>query len=686
MINHHGWSHSPQSTTKNENSGSRASSNSIFKLNKYIHSVLIVILISMMADAAPLSMNLSSRLSQLPPGETLPVWVFFHDRGMSQSEIDAALSALGQQYPSRTIERRAKSGLTAFSKIDLPVCQSYLDEVVAITGKIRTVTRYFNGVSVNVDLEKALQIAALPFVKSILPVARGERIPTPHQGEPGSHQVDLNYGESFDQLEQINVIAMHDLGFTGEGVLVCLLDTGYRLEHIAFWDMDIIDTWDFINSDSIVQNEPFDPPGQHDHGTYTLSACGSALEGMLYGPAYEASFLAYKTEMTDDEIPIEEDYYVAGLERADSLGADIVSTSLGYYDWYDFSDLDGNTTVTAIGVDIAVSQGIVCVTAAGNNRNYNPFPYIITPADADSVISCGAVNVEGELAGFSSPGPTYDGRIKPEICAMGEDVLCANPNSTTEFTNVGGTSLSTPLVGGSCALLLQAHPNWLPMMVREALMMTASQAAQPDNDYGWGIIDVLAAAEYSYAPEIITATPEGDTVYAFVDSSTSFFIEAEDEDLDPLTYSCYVNDQLTAEFPAPFNHQIASGEPDTFIVRMAVADLIGFEDDTSWVLIVQEYTSVENRSAYSPQDFFLSAYPNPFNPDTKLTYSVPVSGNITLNIYNITGMLVETVMNGYHSAGIHDITFDASGLPSGVYFARLEWSGGALIQKILLIK
>ena len=656
------------------------------KRNIPISSIIILLFLIEITAAAPLSRDLSSSLAELPTGETLPVWVFFHDRGISQSELEAAISALELQYPGRTIDRRAKSGMTAFSEIDLPVSASYIDEVSSITGKIRTATRYFNGVSVNVDLPKARQIAALPFVKTVQPVARGERIPAPPQGEPGSHQTDLAYGDSFDQLDQINVIAMHDMGFSGEGILVCLLDTGFRLDHIAFWNMDIVETWDFINGDSIVQNEPFDPPSQHNHGTYTLSACGSAMEGMLYGPAYEASFLAYKTEMTDEEIPIEEDYYVAGLERADSLGADIVSTSLGYYDWYDFSDLDGNTTVTAIGVDIAVSHGIVCVTAAGNNRNYNPFPYIITPADADSVISCGAVDVDGELASFSSPGPSYDGRIKPEICAMGVDVICANPNSTTQLTDVNGTSLSTPLVGGACALLLQAHPNWPPMMVREALMMTASQAAHPDNDYGWGIIDLLAAAEYSYAPEIISATPETDTVYAFVDSTVSFYIEAEDEDLDPLMCYIYINNEYIEEFPEPFNYEFAWEEPGAFLVRATISDLIGFSDEIFWVVIVQENTSVENLEQAIPHDFALNAYPNPFNPETKLTYSLPVSGEVILNIYNITGKQVDTLVQGHQSSGSHEITFNASNLPSGVYFARLEWGGGSLTEKLLLIK
>jgi len=636
------------------------------------------------AAAGSIDPALEQALTHLEAGETLPVWILFADRGLTQEETSAALQQLNSVYPEKTINRRHKAGLYSFSQRDLPVAQVYCSEVVEITGKIRMVTRYFNGVSANLDAVSAQEIAVLPFVERLAAVARGMRYEPFEKPNPYYPAIDYNYGESFGQLNQINVIALHDMGFTGEGVLVCLLDTGYRLEHIAFANMDIVETWDFINGDSIVYNEPGDPNDQQNHGTYTLSACGGEVEGELYGPAFEASFLAYKTEMTDQEIPIEEDYYVAGLERADSLGADVVSTSLGYYDWYQFEDLNGDSTVTAIAVDIAVSNGVVCVTAAGNNRNYAPFPYIITPADADSVISCGAVDIMGELASFSSPGPTADGRIKPEVCAMGVETYCASPYNPTGFTNVGGTSLSTPLVGGAAALLVQVHPNWPPMTVREALMLTASNAAHPDNDYGWGIIDVLAAAEYSFAPVIEAVNPEEDTIYVFVDSTTTLTVTASDADGDPIVYSFYMDTTLAEENDTGIFDFTAS-EAGIYPIYIIVEDLIGFQDSAFKVIINQPVNAVGS-GITALNSFQLTAYPNPFNSSTIIDFSLPEPGKVNLTLYNINGRTVETIAEGLFTPGRHSITIEAGDLSSGIYFLKSDIAGKAGTMKLLLLR
>ena len=198
-----------------------------------------------------------------------------------------------------------------------------------------------------------------------------------------------------------------------------------------------------------------------------------------------------------DEIEQEEDNYVAGLEWGEQNGADIACSSLGYLDWYTYEHLDGNTAVTTIGVDIAASLGVLTVTSAGNEGN-DDWYYIITPADADSVLSVGAVNSSGDIAYFSSHGPTYDGRIKPEVCAMGLYTYCISPNTTSEYSSASGTSLSAPLAAGAAAVVLSANLNLSAMELREALMMTASMADSANNDYGWGIVNTLAAINYEF--------------------------------------------------------------------------------------------------------------------------------------------------------------------------------------------
>lgn len=221
------------------------------------------------------------------------------------------------------------------------------------------------------------------------------------------------------------------------------------------------------------------------------------MDGVIRGVAYECKFLLAKTEILDEEIIAEEDQYVAALEWGEALGADVASSSLGYLDWYTYDDMDGETAITTQAVDYAVGLGLVCVTAMGNEGNSNWY-YMIAPADADSVIAVGAVDSLGQIASFSSHGPTFDGRIKPEVVARGVATFAAGTGSPTSFISANGTSLSTPLVAGASALLLQAHPNWTPMMVREALMMTANSATSPNNDYGFGLIDVMAALDYNF--------------------------------------------------------------------------------------------------------------------------------------------------------------------------------------------
>lgn len=432
------------------------------------------------------------------PGER-KVWVFFKDKGFL-SRIDK--QELKEGMDRKTIARRKKvlSGgvVTSF---DRPVRDDYLNEIQNSGFEIRKVSRWLNAVSVIGDDAQLARLEELPFVKKIKPVGtyrRPKLTPQPIPDRSGrKFGRSLDYGNAQAQMEQISCDLAHDAGYTGEGVRILVMDTGFSLEHEVFDSLNLIAEYDFVNDDSVTSNEPEDQDSddQHNHGTMVLSAMAAYTPGSLIGPAFASEYLLAKTEMVDDETQIEEDNYVAGLEWGETNGADIASTSLGYLDWYTYEDLNGDSAVTTIAVDIAVGLGMVCVTAAGNEGN-DDWYYIIAPADADSVISVGAVRSNGSIASFSSHGPTYDGRIKPEVCARGYATACASP-AGKGYTAASGTSLATPLVGGAAALVLEAHPDWTPMMVREALMQTASQASTPDNDYGYGIIDVWDAINYS---------------------------------------------------------------------------------------------------------------------------------------------------------------------------------------------
>ena len=439
-------------------------------------------------------------ISGKPSDEKVVVWIYFTDKGIfSREAYRTSCNKVQEALSERAKGRRAKVNRKV-DFTDLPVRKDYVEAILNLGAQYRATSKWFNGLSAEIPVGRLEGIANLPFVREIQLVNRSRRKPIRIQKDlnkvpPMQRSYLLDYGPSLGQLEQINVPAVHDSGYTGEGVLVCILDTGYNLNHETFHHMDLIAEYDFINRDGNTANEPGDPLGQHDHGTATLSALGGASPGHLYGPAFGASFILAKTEDLSSETPVEEDFWIAAIEWADSIGADVASSSLIYLDWYMYEDMDGNTATITKAADMAAARGILVCNAAGNERDDDWF-YIAAPADADSILACGAIDGDGFIAFFSSSGPSYDGRIKPEVVARGYTTYIAESNNPRGYYNCTGTSFATPLIAGAAALILEAHPDWTPMQVREALMETADRAENPDNLYGWGIIDVLAAINY----------------------------------------------------------------------------------------------------------------------------------------------------------------------------------------------
>jgi subtilisin family serine protease len=516
-----------------------------------IRKTILFLFLGFVLSANP-QVNENMLRSGLRSGGFYRAWIFFNDKTEGESTSDNVFQKALDNLDNRTRVRRSK--VRHFSLVDnrdIPVSPDYIDEIKYTGVTIRTVSKWLNAVSVSGSIEQLRSISDFPFVKKIDPVYGGKRKSPVQRSllksstEPGRS----DYGPSYDQLDQINVIAAHEAGYTGAGVRVLMLDTGYYTDHEAIHEEQVIAEWDFINNDGETQNEEGDPDSQHNHGTYTLSALGGRFDGELYGPAYEAEFLLAKTEDVSQEVPIEEDQYVAGLEWGESLGADIASSSLGYIDWYELEDLDGMTAVTTIAVNTAIENGMVVVTAVGNSGAGG----IVVPADAENVIACGAVDSDGNIASFSSQGPTADGRIKPEVCALGVSTYCAGVNSTSAYRYEDGTSLATPLVAGAAACVLQAHPDWTPQQVREALMMTASDPENPDNQYGWGIIDVMGTINYQ-------------------------FMEIVNSVIVPVDYS------ISRPFPNPFNPMIHFNVSifQQSNITLTVFDIYGKEVERLW--------------------------------------------------------------------------------------------------------
>ncbi|RMF09363.1 MAG: T9SS C-terminal target domain-containing protein [Candidatus Neomarinimicrobiota bacterium] len=440
-------------------------------------------------------------------GGQTAAWVFFTDKPLAtSSQVHLSPKALA---------RRERLNLPAGGWSDRWPADNYVSAVRATGVTLRHRSRWLNAVSVEGTPAQLRTIAAFPFVQEVRPLqvyhfprleASGAVAANDHRDREGA---TLDYGYATEQIQQIQINRLHDLGYSGSGVRVLVMDTGFNLTHPAFDSLQVVSQWDVINDDSVCANENDTEAsvGQHNHGTAVLSALAAYKPGELVGPAYGAEFLLAKTEIVDQEIELEEDHYVAGLEWGEARGAQVVSTSLGYLDWYTYCDMDGNTAVVTRAIDHAVTLGLVCVTAMGNEGAGSPPTdpcqdpltyYMIAPADADSVIAVGAVDSKGNPAYFTSHGPTYDGRIKPEVCARGVLTVAVNPN-TDGYLYYNGTSLSTPLIGGATAVLVQAHPDWTPMEVREALIQTASQANLPDNTLGYGIANFWEAYQYGSA-------------------------------------------------------------------------------------------------------------------------------------------------------------------------------------------
>ncbi|MEJ2720418.1 MAG: S8 family serine peptidase [bacterium] len=463
-------------------------------------TLLFYPLVTAAQSHAKLSRTVETALAG-PSREPVKVWVYFADHG-ERNKAQLADMIARVQLSDRARERRfARSNGPLTDVHDVPAYQPYLESLRQAGCRIHHSSKYLNAVSVFATPDQIRALASMRFVRKIdrvrtarLPLPPAiEETPSPRFGTGLLQAPALAYGDSYDQLNLIDVIPLHAADVNGRGVIVAMLDTGFNRSHEALIHLDVVAEWDFINNDPVTKNEPGDFSSQQNHGTATLSALAGYKEGQLIGPAYAASFALAKTERVDTEIQQEEDDYVRALEWADSLGAVIVSSSLGYFDWYTYEDMDGNTAVTTIAADIAASRGIAVITAAGNEGPL-PWPGIIAPSDGDSVIAVGAVNPDGTIASFSSRGPSYDGRIKPDVCAQGVMVRAASALDSTGYYWSSGTSLATPLVAGAAAQCLQMHPYWSPIDLRDSLRAHADHAASPNNDFGWGIIDAYQTA------------------------------------------------------------------------------------------------------------------------------------------------------------------------------------------------
>ncbi len=606
-----------------------------------ILAILLGLFAPVLADAE-ISPRLIDSLEQMTDSDTVKVWVYFSDKGKDALTPEAAMAAL----TIRALERRRTIPPDWY---DIPVNEQYVASVGATGATVRRSSRWLNALSCRANSAQIDAIAELPYVDSLTIVAILSRPPL-EESPPVFEKPLIDstiYGTSFVQNQMLGIDSLHKVYvgsgsdsslLNGSGVLIAFFDTGYDTSHVTFDSLNILDTYDFIDDDVDVTDN--DRPFQTSHGTSTLSACGGFTAGELIGPAYKADYVLAKTEIYNEEIQIEEDNWVAAAEWADLIGVDVISSSLGYFYWYTYADMDGNTAVTTIAADIAASRGILVVTSAGNEGN-DAFHYITAPADGDSVVAVGAVASDGLIASFSSFGPSVDGRIKPEVVARGTGVKCATDAGGFVFRQ--GTSLSCPLIAGAAALLLQANPGLRgdPMAIRQRLIESGDRYQNPDNRYGYGLPDMVAAVGFSL--EFAAVPPI--TVRIGTDTTITFSVMAPPGQaviFDPF------------DIPDGSVFDDTGGDNTATLSFTATREMVG---EKVYHIAAQSGTLADT-VAFSlvtlASEDVLSYGPNPFSDVISFFADISSLGSYRLNIFTIAG---EQVFSYEGSAG------------------RLDWDG-----------
>ena len=443
-------------------------------------------------------------------------WVQFTDKNDSPYSIDNPEAYLSP----RALERRARQGI-GIDEYDIPVNPQYLQAVAACGAEILNPTKWLNGVTIHTtDASVIDAINALEFVSAIRncpnnPKAQERKMRWLENEMKAAESVrglyDY-YGEGSTQLTQLNTQVLHNMGYRGEGMVIAILDGGFSGAdiHSCFDNMReegrLLGTRDFVYGSTTVY-------AQSQHGTSCLSTMAAFVPNTFVGTAPKASYYLIHTEDVQTENIVEEYNWVSGAEYADSLGVDVCTTSLGYIDFdmpewdHPFAHFDGHTAPMTIGSEIAASRGILCFNSAGNEGDsWNGECTLGIPADAEHILTVGAVEDNGQRAWFSSVGPTFDGRIKPDVMAMGQSDFVAS--SDGGYYHGSGTSFACPVMAGAVTCLWQANPTASASEIRDAVRQCGNHASNPDVQYGYGIPNLENAFNTLHVEDTFTSKNE----------------------------------------------------------------------------------------------------------------------------------------------------------------------------------
>jgi hypothetical protein len=422
-------------------------------------------------------------------------WVYFNAKPSAQPYFDSPLQMLSQ----RALDRRTIQNIVLDAK-DIPIDASYINQIKAVAGiSVMAKSKWMNAIHVRGTQAIINSLTAFSFVSKVDfankslnqagKIAKLSKIKKVTKSK--NTKINYAYGTSANQIQMLNGQLLHQQNYTGTGKIIAVLDAGFPGVNKTQPFQRLRDNNQILGGYNFVLRNPDFYTGVY-HGTSVLSAMGGYKENSLVGTAPDASYYLFITEDDTSENPVEESLWVEAAEKADSLGVDIINTSLGYFEYdnpaysHTYSEMNGATAFISRGAEIAFSRGMIVVAAAGNSAGTSN-PYIAVPADAASVIAVGAVNASESLASFSSIGPSSDGRIKPDVMAQGKSVVLSDELGNTVYAD--GTSFSSPIMAGMVACLWQANPSKTNVEIRQLLLKSADRFATPNNQYGYGIPD-----------------------------------------------------------------------------------------------------------------------------------------------------------------------------------------------------
>jgi subtilisin family serine protease len=649
-------------------------------------------------------------------------FVYFKDKGIDSHRLSktSKLYQEAEQLLTReSIERRKQvMGDNYITFEDLPVNENYVASLESSGINIIHKLKWFNAVSCYLTDDQLKNIQNLNFVKSIEQVRSFKKSEPVEETETQQMQLNksnflLDYGASLTQNNLSEIPVVHDLGINGEGVIVGLLDTGFRRTIPALQSRNVIAERDFIQGDNNTANEGNDRSDQDSHGTHVFTIAGGYAPGNVIGPAYGAKFLLAKTEYVPTETNAEEDNYAAALEWMESQGVHITSSSLGYSTFdtgetsYTYQQMDGKTTIVARAANLAFDRGVTTLTSAGNEGSSawgatfggDTFGKITSPADAFNIIAVGAMTPTYAITTFSSRGPTSDGRIKPEIVAQGSNVFYGNVAGG--YGSGGGTSYSAPIAAGVAALLKSAFPHLTNKQVRQIILESGDSTATPNNNRGYGLISAKKAITYPNISFenglsiinkafIITGGVNESTIKIFFREEGQSFLQGMMTKKNNYAYtyevsSSFANKNVEFYFTYQDNSGNSYREPATSNFRFKYG---------SWAIdnILTDIYETDQL----PSEFALSQnYPNPFNPTTTISYSIPVAGFVSLKVFDLLGREATTLVNEFKQPGTYHSAFSILNLPagrqgsqfaSGVYIYLLKAGNFVQSKKMMVLK